>query len=68
MGYCMAVQVGTILSTVMYKSGLRMGKEILRRVLMVPCEMLLGDHLSNTRSIALLGSGRVRVGGLGDAL
>ena len=35
---------------------------------MNPCEIFLRDHLSNTRSIALLGSVRGRVGGLGDAL
>ena len=35
---------------------------------MIPCEMFLRDHLRNTRRIALLGSGRGRVGGLGDEL
>ena len=35
---------------------------------MMPCEMLLRSHLSNTSSIALLGSGRGRVGGPVDAL
>ena len=35
---------------------------------MLPWEMLLIDHLRKTRSIDLLDSGRVRVGGLGDEL
>ena len=35
---------------------------------MMPCEMFLGDHLRNTRSISMLGSVRGRVVGLGDAL
>ena len=35
---------------------------------MIPCEVLLRYHLSNARTIAVLGSGRGRVGDLGDAL
>ena len=58
----------TMTSSVMYKSNFRMGNMILRRVLMIPCEILLMYHLSNTRSIDLLGSGRGKVGGLGGSL
>ena len=46
--------MGTIRSSVMYKIRFRMGDTFLRRVLMIPCEVLLRDRLSNTRSIALL--------------
>ena len=35
---------------------------------MMPFEMILRSHMSNTRGIALLVSGRGRVGGLADAL
>ena len=35
---------------------------------MILCEVFLRDHLSNDRSIYMFVSGRVRVGGLGDAL
>ena len=64
----MTVQVKTMMSSVMYKSKFRMVKMILRRVLVIPCEMFLRSHLRNTRSIALLGSGRGRVCGLYGAL
>ena len=36
--------------------------------LIMPCEVFLRDHLRISSSISLLGSGRGRVGGLGDAL
>ena len=68
MGYWVAFQVSTMTSTIRYKSNFRMGNIILRRVLMIPYEMLLMSHLRNIRSIALLGSDRGRVGGLGDSL
>ena len=67
MGYWISVQVRTIMSRVMHKSKYRIGK-IIRRVLMIPCEMFLKDHLRNTRSIALLDSVRVRIGGLRDEI
>ena len=35
---------------------------------MIPCEVFLRDHSRGARRIALLGSGRGRVGGLGDEL
>ena len=41
---------------------------ILRRVLMVPFEVLFKDHLMGIRSIALLVSGRVIFDCLGGAL
>ena len=56
------------MSRVMCKSNLRMGEKILRRVLMMPCAVFLRSHLRSARSIALLGSGRGRVGGIWDAL
>ena len=43
-------------------------EKILRRVLMMPCEVLLRAHLGSSRSIDLLDSGRGRVGGVGDEL
>ena len=67
-GYWMAGQVRTMMSSVMYKSKLKMGEKILRRVLMMPCEMFLREHLSNTRIIDLIGNVRGRVDGLGDTL
>ena len=68
MGYWVDVQVRTIMISVMYKSKFRMMEMTLRRVLMTPCEMFLSSHLRNTRRISLLGSGRGRFDGLGDAL
>ena len=63
MGYCMAVHVWTIMSSVMYKNKFRIvGAGVLRRVLMIPCEMFLRYHLSSTRIVSLIGSGRGRVG------
>ena len=41
---------------------------ILRRFLVIPCEIFLRDHLINTRIISLFGSGGGRFGGLGDVL
>ena len=68
MGYWVVGQVRTMISSVMYNSRFRMGNMILRRVLVIPCEMFLSRHLRNTGRIALLGNIRDRVGGLGDAL
>ena len=68
MGYWVAGQVNTMVIIIIYKSNFNMGKMILRRVLMITCEMFLRDHLMNTRIIYLLGSGGGIFGGLGDAL
>ena len=67
-GYYIVGLVSTMISSLMYNSKFMMGDMIFRRVLMVTCDMLLRDHLRNTSSISLLGSGRVRVGDIGDAL
>ena len=66
MGYWMTRQVRTMMSSVMYKSKLRIVKNILRRVLMMQCEMFLRSHLRNTRRIDMIDSGRGRFGGLWD--
>ena len=68
MGCCMAGQVSNMISSVMYKSKLSMWDIILRRVLMIPCEILLRTQLRNTSIIALLGSGRGIVGVIGGSL
>ena len=60
--------MGTLISKIIYKIKFSIGDIIFRGVLMIPCEMLFRIHLSNTSSIDLLGSGRGRVSGLGDAL
>ena len=52
----------------MYKSKFSMWEMILRRFLMIKFEVFLRYHLSNTRSIALLGSFRGIFGGLGGEL
>ena len=61
-------QVGTLISRIMYKIKFRIGDIIFRDVLMILCEMLLRTYFINTSSIDLLGSGRGRNSGLGDAL
>ena len=68
MGYCMVVQVRTMMGSVMYKSDFRIGKMILSRVLVMPCSMLLRAQLRNTSSIPLYRIVRGRVGDLGYAL
>ena len=67
MGYWMAVQVRTMTSNVMYNSKLKM-KKSLGGLLMMPYEVFLRYHLMSARNIGMLGSGRVRVCDLGDAL
>ena len=67
-GYWIAGQVRNMMRSVTCKSNLRTGKIILRRVLTMPCDMFLGEYLRNTSSNALLGIGRGRVSGLGDAI
>ena len=56
------------MSSAMYKSKFRVGDMVLGRILMVPFEMFLRNHLRNTISISLLGSGIGRADGLGGAL
>ena len=56
------------MSIAMHIIKLKMGGGGLRRVLVIPCEVFLGDYLRSTRSIAIIGIGRGRVGSLGDAL
>ena len=68
MWYWMSGQVMNMMSSVMYRSNLRMGRKIIRRVLMMTHKVLLRDHLRSSKIIAILGSVRSRVGGLGDAL
>ena len=68
MRYWVAGQVRNITSRIIYNSKFRTGNTILRKFLMIPCEMFLRYHLRNTRIIALLGSGRGRVGDLRDTI
>ena len=68
MGYWIAVHVRIMSSSVMYYGEFRMWDMVLRRYLMMQCEMFLISHLRNTSRIAMLVSGRVRVGDLGDVL
>ena len=68
MAYWVAVQVRTTMFSVMYKSKFRMRDTNLRRVLIIPCEMFLRYHLSNTRSIATIFNVRGRVDDIGYAL
>ena len=56
------------MSIVIYNSKVRMDNMILSRVLVIPCEVFLRDHLVNIRRISLLGSARGVVGVLEDAL
>ena len=67
MGYWMSIQVRTMMSNVMYKSNFRIGN-VLGRVLVIPCEILLRYHLRNNSRIAMLVSVRGAVGGLGYVL
>ena len=68
MGYWIAGQVSAMMRSVMCKSNLRMGENILRRVLMMLCAVFFRAHLRSARSIALLGSGRGVVDGPGDTI
>ena len=68
MGYCIEIHVRTMVRSVMCKSNLRMGENILSRILMMLCVVLLRSHLRSSRSINMLGSGMGRVDGLGYAL
>ena len=64
-GYWIWGQVMTMMRSLMCQSNFRMGSNILRRILIIPCAVLLRSHLMSARSISLLGSGRGRVDGLG---
>ena len=68
MGYWITGQVRTMMRSLMRNSNLRIGERILSRVLMIPCSVFLRSHLRSASSIAMIGSGRGRVDGLGDAL
>ena len=68
MGYWIAVQVSTMMRSVLCKSNLRMEENILRRVLIITWLVLLRGKLMSRRSIDLLDSDRGRVDGLGDQL
>ena len=68
MGYWVANQARNMMSSVMLNSKFSMGKMILRRVLVMPCEILLRNQLSGTSSIALIGSVRGTASDLGDTL
>ena len=68
MGYWMKGWLKTTRSSVMCKNKLRMGDKNLRKILMIPCEMFYGTHLSSIRIIYLLRSCRGRFGGLGDTI
>ena len=65
MGYWVASQVRTMSISVMYDIKLRMGDTTLRRVIMIPCGILLRSHFRSTKSIDILGSGRGRADGCG---
>ena len=53
------------MSSVMYKSDFRTGVMILRRGIIIPCEMLSRKKLRNTKSTDLLESGRIKLMDLG---
>ena len=67
-GYWIAVQVSTMMRSVLCKSNLKMEENILRRVLIITWLVLLRGKLMSRRSIDLLGSDRGRVDGLGDQI
>ena len=68
MGYWMVVHVRTISSSLIYNGDFRMGDMVLRRDLIMQCEMLLISNLRNISRIDIIVSGRVRIGDLGDVL
>ena len=68
MGYWVAGRLSTMRSIVIYKSKFSIGEMIIMRVLIITFDVFLRGHLSNTTIIALFGSVRVRVDGLGDSL
>ena len=68
MGHWIVGQVRTMMRSVIFQSNFSMGECILRRVLMVPCAVLLRYRVMSSRSIALLGSVRGGVNCLGGAV
>ena len=64
MGYWLTGKARTTMRSFGCKSNLRMGKDILRRVFMMPCVVLLRAHLRCARRITLIGSDKGRVDGL----
>ena len=68
MRYWGAGHMRTMRSIVIYKSKSRIGDTTLWKVLMIPCEIFLRDHLRSTSGIYLVGSGRVRSDGCVDAI
>ena len=68
MGYWMEGQVSTMRSSITCKNKLRMWGIILRRIIMITCEMLWRKNLKSISSIATLGSSRGIVDCPGDAL
>ena len=58
----------TTMSGVICKNKSRMGDTTLRRILMIPCDILWNNQLKSIRSIAILGNSRGRVDGRGDTL
>ena len=68
LGYWVAGQVKTMISSVMYNSKFIMGYMPLSRVLIISFEMFFRDNLRNTRIVYLLGNVMSRVDGLGDSL
>ena len=68
MGYWAVGQVRIMMSSLIYKIKFRMGGMIFRMITMIPCELFLRTHLSNTSRIDLLVCVRGIVGGIGDVL
>ena len=68
MGYCVAGQVSTMMSIVMYKINFRLGYMILSRFFVILCEMFLRAHMSNNSIISLIVSAVCIFDGLGGAL
>ena len=68
MGYWIAVQDRTMIRSVMCNLILGMVENILSRVIMMSCVVLLRAHLRSARSIAIIGSVRGIFDGLGDSL
>ena len=64
MGYWIAGKVRNVMRSVMFKSDLRRGENILRGVLMIPCAVFLRPHFRSGRIIDIPGSGRGIVDGL----
>ena len=66
MGYWVTDQARKMMHLIVYKSKFRIGYTNLRKLFIIPREMLLRYHLRNTSSIALIENFRDGVDGLGD--